>query len=432
MVFAGTQSFIALAIFVATYAALALRNVREASVPIWLILLLGAVAMVLTGSIGVPQAYSAINLQVLVFLFSMFVMVKALDISGALEGFATRLLRHARSPSQVLYLSFFGFALLSTVLMNDTIALMGTPIMISLAKRLEMSVKPLLLTLAFAVTIGSAATPMGNPQNLLIGISSGLAEPILQFGYYLLVPVLVNLAATAVILRIWFRKELRSGSEPTQAKPMVDSPVRDRGLARKATALVVLTMIALVGANVAGEFGLNTPFGISEISLFGAAILLGISGRSREILEDLDWGILVMFAALFVMMQAVSDNGIISAVAGYLPPISVSSPREASAAIITSATILSQLISNVPMVGLYLPLMKTLGFGSGTAYAWAALAGGSTLAGNLTLLGAASNLIIAEQAERDGHRLGFVEFVRVGAVVTVLNVAVLYLYLYLV
>ena len=131
--FGTTQSYVALAIFGATYAALILRNVRRTSVPIWLILLAGAAAMVLSGSIGVADAYAAVNLQVIVFLFSMFVLVTALDISGALEAFAGRVLRRARRPQDVLYLSFFGFALLSMVLMNDTIALMGTPIMISLA-----------------------------------------------------------------------------------------------------------------------------------------------------------------------------------------------------------------------------------------------------------------------------------------------------------
>lgn len=432
MSFGSVESFVALAIFVTTYAVLVLRNVREASMPIWLILLLGAVAMVFSGAISVANAYAAINLQVLVFLFSMFVLVKALDMSGALEGFAIRLLGHARSARDVLYLSFFGFSFLSTVLMNDTIALMGTPIMISLARRLGMSVKPLLLTLAFAVTIGSTATPMGNPQNLLIAITSGLKEPILQFAYYLLVPVLVNLGATALLLRLFFGKEFSTSPVPSipgaaDEKAKVDTP-----LARKATAVVVLTMVALVMVNVLAAFGFFVPFGISEVALFGAALLLGISGKSREIIGGVDWGILVMFASLFVLMQAVSDNGIISSVAHYLPTINVGDPREATAAIITSSVVLSQILSNVPMVALYLPLMKSLGFGASSAYSWAALAGGSTLAGNLTLLGAASNLIIAEQAEKAGYRLGFVEFMKVGAAVTALNIAVLYAYLFFV
>lgn len=433
MSFGNTQSYVALAIFGATYAALILRNVRRNSVPIWLIFLAGAAAMVLSGSIGVADAYAAVNLQVIVFLFSMFVLVTALDISGALEAFAGRVLRRARRPQDVLYLSFFGFALLSMVLMNDTIALMGTPIMISIARRMKMEVKPLLITLAFAVTVGSAATPMGNPQNLLIAVASGLDAPVLQFAYYLLVPILIDLVLTVLVLRFVFRKALAPLPVPEIFAADDSAGVRRDGLlAKKATAVVLLTLAGILLVNVVAIFGVQEPFGISEVSFFGAVLLLGISGKGREILERLDWGILVLFAALFVLMQAVSDNGIISYLASFLPSISSAHPAAAVSSILASSVALSQVLSNVPMVALYIPLMKSLGFNPATAYAWATLAGGSTLAGNLTLLGAASNLIIVQGAERQGYRLGFFEFMRIGVLVTILDVAVLYVYLLIV
>jgi Na+/H+ antiporter NhaD/arsenite permease-like protein len=428
--FGTAQSYIALAIFCATYAALILRNVRRTSVPIWLIFLSGAAAMVLSGSIGVADAYAAVNLQVIVFLFSMFVLVTALDMSGALESFASRVLRRAKKPQDVLYLSFFAFGLLSMALMNDTIALMGTPIMISLARRMKMSAKPLLLTLAFAVTAGSAATPMGNPQNLLIAVSSGLKAPVLQFAYYLLIPVLVDLALTALVLRFLFRKEIDTIDLDLQPETGPSAAaLNDRSLARKATTVVVLTLSGILLVNGLAVLGVQEPFGISEVSLFGAVLLLAISGQGREILEHLDWGILVLFAAMFVLMQAVSANGIISYIAGYLPSISSAHPAAATTSILVSSVALSQVLSNVPMVALYIPLMKSLGFASGSAYAWSALAGGSTLAGDLTLLGAASNLIIVQGAERQGYRLGFFEFMKIGIIITAVDVAVLFAYL---
>ena len=289
--FGTTQSYVALAVFAATYAALILRNVRRTSVPIWLIFLAGAAAMVLSGSIGVTEAYAAVNLQVIVFLFSMFVLVTALDLSGALEAFAGRVLRRAKGPRDVLYLSFFGFAFLSMVLMNDTIALMGTPIMITLARRMKVDAKPLLLTLAFAVTVGSAATPMGNPQNLLIAVSSGLEAPVLQFADYLLVPVLIDLALTALVLRYMFRKQMGSLPVPSSAETGGSDAVRRDGpLAEKATAIVILTMSGILLVNAVAIFGVHEPFGISEVSLSGAVLLLAISGKGREILERLDGG----------------------------------------------------------------------------------------------------------------------------------------------
>src|SRR5208282_3013317 len=172
---------------------------------------------------------------------------------------------------------------------NDTIALMGTPIVISLARRMKMSAKPLLLALAFAITVGSAATPMGNPQNLLIAVSSGLDAPVLQFAYYLLVPVLIDLVLTVLVLRFVFRKEMGIASVPLTPQGGEPEAVRRDGpLAHKATAVVILTMSGILLVNVVAIFGVHEPFGISEVSLFGAVLLLVISGKGREILERLD------------------------------------------------------------------------------------------------------------------------------------------------
>ncbi len=126
---------LATSIFAATYGAIAFRNVRGRGLPIWSIMLIGAVAMVFSGNISVPEAYKAINLDVIVFLFSMFTFVTALDVSGVLEDVAAKLFLRAKKPEDIIHLTFFGFGLAAAVLMNDTLALMGTPIMLSLARR---------------------------------------------------------------------------------------------------------------------------------------------------------------------------------------------------------------------------------------------------------------------------------------------------------
>ncbi|MEM3427681.1 MAG: SLC13 family permease, partial [Nitrososphaerales archaeon] len=189
---------LAVVIFLGTYAAIAFRNVRGSGLPIWASMLVGAVAMVFSGVIEVSEAYRAINLEVIVFLFSMFTFVTAMDVSGMLEDLAAKLFLKAKKPEDIVYLTFFVFGLASAVLMNDTLALMGTPIMISLAKKMRISSKPLLITLAFSVTIGSALTPMGNPQNLLIALVSGLSAPVLTFVLYLALPTLANLFLTSL------------------------------------------------------------------------------------------------------------------------------------------------------------------------------------------------------------------------------------------
>jgi len=429
---AEPQQLITVVVFAVTYGAIVFRNLKGFTIPIWAILLAGAVAMVFVGSIGVVDAYQAVNLPVITFLFSMFTLVTALDISGALEGFAKALLRRARKPGDVIYLTFFGFAFGSAFLMNDTLALMGTPIMLTLSRRLNISPRPLLLTLAFAVTTGSVVTPMGNPQNLLIALASGITAPVIGFASYLLLPTLLNLAATCLLLRVLFKKEFYKPGDKFEKVTLPEEGRRatDRRLARLSVLLVVFTLALILAVNLLEALGIKQPFGISEVSLLGAALLLLLSGRGREILRAMDWGILLLFAGLFVLMQSLSNNGIIASVAQYLPALGKGDPHASLFSILVSGLLLSQVLSNVPMVALYLPIMKSLSYGPQDVYAWAALAGGSTLAGNLTILGAASNLIIIEEAERQGVKLSFIDFLKVGVLVTAVNFAILYASLY--
>jgi len=433
----ATGNFIlALLIFVGTYGAIAFRNIKGGSIPVWSVMLAGAVAMVFSGVISVSDAYSSINLEVIVFLFSMFVFVTAMDVSGLLEAFATKLFLRAKKPEDIIYLTFFGFGFASSILMNDTLALMGTPIMLSLAKKMRISSKPLLLTLAFSVTIGSTMTPMGNPQNLLIALVSGVPAPVITFVLYLILPTLVNMFLTYLILkRIYQREFLKAREKFTELisfeASIKDSGIEDRSFARKTLVILSLTIFGIVLINVLETLGIKQGFGISEVSLLGATVLLVSSSRRRELLKKMDWSILLMFASLFVLMQAVWNAGIVNELSKYLPPLDKSNQVASLMSILVSSVLLSQVLSNVPMVALFLPVMKSVGYDSSSVASWVALAGGSTLAGNLTLLGAASNLIIVEEAEAKGHSLGFFEFFKVGVLITVVNVAVLYLFLLL-
>jgi Na+/H+ antiporter NhaD/arsenite permease-like protein len=428
------KPLLTLGIFTVTYGVLAFRNVKGWKVPIWLILLVGATAMVASGSISVSDAYKAVDLHVILFLFSMFTLVTALDIAGVLEMFTTKLMLKAKKPEDILFLTFFGFAAASALLMNDTLALMGAPVMISLAKKMRIPSKPLLLTLAFAVTIGSTLTPMGNPQNLLVALASGMQAPVLTFAKYLLAPTIVNLVLTYCLLRHFFKRDFVGARKNFRELIDFEASVqkdflKDDRLAKLAVSITILTIVGVFLVNFLEELGVVTPFGIAEVSLFGAVLLLAFCGRSREVIQSIDWGILVLFASLFVLTQAVWNNGIISVLAGYLPAISLGNPQSYVAAILVPSVLLSQVLSNVPMVALYIPLLKSLGFSSQNIPAWIALGAGSTLAGNLTLLGAASTLIIVEEAEKEGQTVGFFEFLKVGIVITVVTVAVLYLFL---
>ncbi len=421
---------ITLMIFVTVYGAIVLRNILRVEMPIWTIMLGGAVASVTLNVISPDNAYKAINMDVIVFLFSMFVIVTALEVSGILDYFTNWLLTLSHKPEDVIFITLFGIGLTSAFLMNDTLALMGTPIMLQLSKKMNIDPKPLLITLAFAVTIGSSITPMGNPQNLLIALVSNVPAPLITFAYYLVMPALVNLLLTYLILRFWFRKELAKARPRFQEiirseVALRKNLIRDSKLAKLVIIVSILTISGVIISNLAEMFGYNT-LGISWISLIGATTLLIITPKRRELMKSLDWSILVLFASMFILMQAVYNNGVLEIFANLLPPLEKSPAGLFN--IIFVSVILSQLVSNVPMVSLYLPLMKHI-YESDDIKAWAALAGGSTLAGNLTLLGAASNLIIVEEAENKGYTLGFFEFLKIGAIITIINVIILLIFL---
>src|SRR6266699_253675 len=217
--------YLPIGIFAVIYALIALRNFRRFKIPIWTIMLAGAVAMIFSGAIPLQDAYAAINLDVIFFLLGMFSIVAAMELSGLLEYLTARMIRLARTPQRALALVLFGMGLLSAFLVNDTLALTATPIMLGLSKQMRIKPSVLLMTLALGVTIGSAMTPVGNPQNLLIALSSGIPNPMLDFLYFLVPPTIIGLVVTFLILRFYYRKDLAKSAEDLGAIPLLFSGI---------------------------------------------------------------------------------------------------------------------------------------------------------------------------------------------------------------
>ena len=191
---------------------IAVRQVGKNSLAIWQIMLLGALVVLFTGQISPAQAFQAINLDVMIFLGAMFVIGESLQESGYLLFLFNRFFRKARNLDQLLLLILFAMGFLSALLMNDTLAIIGTPLMLYFARTLKIASKLLLLTLAFAVTIGSAMSPIGNPQNLLIAVNANLSNPFLVFLQYLLLPTVANLLLAYLLLRLFYKGQFQNRS----------------------------------------------------------------------------------------------------------------------------------------------------------------------------------------------------------------------------
>jgi len=392
----------------------AIRQVVGFKLEIWKIMLLGAMAVVLTGQISPGEAAGAVNLDVMIFLAGMFVIGESMQESGYLLHLSYRVFRRARNLDQLLLLILFGAGLLSALLMNDTLAVIGTPLMLYFARTQKVSPKLLLLSLAFAVTTGSAMSPIGNPQNLLIAINGNLADPFLVFLQYLLLPTVANLLLAYLLLKFFYKDQFQS--RPLQIRK---EQIEDPRLARLSEMSFILLIILIFIKIASVLLGMGAEFRLTYIALISALPILLFSSRRWEVARKIDWSTLIFFAAMFVLMESVWRSGIFQSLMTDSQADLTSVP-----AILTLSVLISQLISNVPFVALCQPLLV-----NPSARELMALAAGSTIAGNLFILGAASNVIIIQNAEQSGETITFLEFARVGVPLTAVNLLVYWLLL---
>jgi len=386
-------------------ALIAARQLGPIRVSPWQAMLAGAAVVVLAGSIGPAQALRAIDPRVMVFLFSAFVIGEALLQSGYLYALAYRAGARLRSPNALLWALVWSAGLGSCLLMNDALAIVGTPLVLRLAREHDLEPEPLLLALAFAVTTGSVMSPIGNPQNLLIAVHGGMAAPFVSFLRHLALPTLLSLTLTALAVHLGCRLAPRGRTLAPAA-----AAVRDFRLARLARAALLLVLALIVVKVALVVTGLRWGPPLWAIAAAGALPILAFSPARGRLLHRLDWSTLVFFAAMFVLMHSVWHTGELQRLLG-ASPLALHS----TAAILGAGIALSQVISNVPMVALSLPLLPGGGLHETSRLA---LAAGATLAGNLTLLGAASNIIVVQGAERLGVRLSFMRFARIGVPLT--------------
>ncbi|WP_117237841.1 SLC13 family permease [Thermus sediminis] len=360
--------------------------------------LVGASFLVLLGILDLEAAWEALDAHTLVFLFGVMVLNAQLSYAGFFALAVQGLLRLARTPLALLVLLTFGAGGLSALFLNDTMALLLTPLLLQIARFLGLNPTPYLLALMGAVNTGSLMTPTGNPQNILVASLSGISY--LGFLGALWPVALFGLASQVLLLALLY-PEVRS------LRPLPPlRPVRARvhpALLRKGLLVTLALLLA---------FLLGYP--MAQAALVAAGVLLFTRRlRSERFFLRVDWELLVMFAGLFMVTEGVRRLGLAE---GLL------SLAQSPLGLLLSATLLSLLLSNVPAV-----LLLAQGV-EGEAL-WLLLAGGSTLAGNLTLLASVANLIVAEGAGKEGVRVGFGEHLRFGLPLTLLTLAFLYLWL---
>ncbi|MCZ7556459.1 MAG: anion transporter [Bacteroidia bacterium] len=363
------------------------------------IALVGAVAIVLTGGMSFHDAIHAIDFDTIALLFAMMVINVNLRLAGFFSLLASKVLAVARTPRQLLLLVVLSSGSLSALFLNDTIVLMFTPVVLEVLLALRRKPVPYLLGLMMAANVGSAATIVGNPQNMIIGIASGIS--FLDFVTMLGPPALGGLFLVWGVLLLTCRGEFSAAQLPTVM------PLRARiykPLFRKSMVALALLLAGFVsGMSVA-------------VAALGAASLLLVTRRLKpeRVFWELDWSLLVFFAGLFIVTSVLPTG----AAGLHLRDAAHGMQLHTLPGLVAVSVLLSNIVSNVPAVLLLSPMISEA---ADAHILWLGMAMATTFAGNLTLLGSVANLIVAEGAARRGVRIGFLTYIRSGLPVTILT-----------
>lgn len=365
------------------------------------IALVGSAFLIALGAVNLQDAWQAIDANTIIFLLSMMVVNANLAYAGFFGRSLAILLSLTRSPLGLLIALTFSSGILSAVFLNDTVALIFTPLTLSLTQALRLKPIPYLLAIAGGTNIGSVATLSGNPQNILIGSFSSI--PYLDF-----LRTLAPLALISLVIQIgllWLLYPNVRSIQPCQQKfdenHRIFKPLFNKTL--------VITTALLIA------FAVGLP--LAESALVAASLLL-ITRRLKpqRILQKIDWNLLVMFSGLFILTRVTEKLNLLQ-----LFTHTVNS----SVSFLSVTVVLSNLISNVPAVLLLHRLIPN----NDTHY-WLLLAAGSTLAGNLTLFGSVANLIVVEAATNLGYKLTFWEHLRFGVPLTLCTLILAYLWIH--
>lgn len=363
------------------------------------IALVGAAVLIFIGSIKLEQAYDAIDLNTILLLFSMMILNGNLRICGFFKLLSSKIISFAKTPNQLLALIIFSSGILSAFFLNDTVVIIFTPLVIEVTLALKRNPIPYLIGLVTAANIGSSATIIGNPQNMIIGVSSGI--PFTKYALYQTPPSLIGLIVIWIVITLIYKREFDKIRFEKLNLPEV-KPYRPL-LIKSLVSSLLMIIAFLMGVSV-------------TLAAFGAASLLLITRRLKpeRVFMEIDWSLLVFFSALFVVTKSIDTAGFGKYLSLTLEPYITKGVTSFA----VSSALLSNIVSNVPAVLLYRPIIPKL---INPEQAWLILGMATTFAGNLTLIGSVANLIVAETAKKHFIKLSFMEYLKSGLIITIIS-----------
>ncbi|MBI3272487.1 MAG: anion transporter [Planctomycetes bacterium] len=405
----------AVAIFTATYVLISIHKIDFLNLDRPSTAFGGAILMVVSGVLTLDEAYRAINHDTLALLLGMMVVIAYLRMARFFQFTSAWILNHAGNPRRMLVLLAFASGLLSALFVNDTICFLFTPILLSAVLHAELDPVPYLIALVTSSNIGSVAMLTGNPQNMLIGISSGI-----HFGKFFLVMLPLGgvcLALNSALLLRLFRGRLPERfSHATRQPPRMHVTV----VLRMAGVLTLMLLGFLLPLERAIP-GITTGQKLPLVASAGAvlAILVG-RYRPRQAFLHVDWSLLLFFSGLFIVIAGVAKVGVLERMHEAVLPFFGEGAGTQTASFTLLSVAASQVVSNVPYV---LVAREWVPSFARPELMWYVLAAASTFAGNLTVVGSVANIIVLEMS-REVAPIGFLTYFRAGLPVTVVTTVV--------
>jgi len=388
--------------------------------------LLGGLAMIVLGVLPQEQAFHAVDWNVIFLLAGMMAIANVLSETGLFQWIAVQAVRLGKGdPFRILIILSLVTAVTSALLDNVTIVVLIAPVTLFVAANLRISPVPFLIAEILASNIGGAATLIGDPPNIIIGSAAGI--DFLTFAAHL-APISLLILATFIGLSWWmFRPGLRNDVTAPRDLDVLETAelITDGLMLRKA--LIVMAAVVL-GFMLHGAMNLEP----ATIALAGATVLM-LWGRSDpdHVLREIEWTTLFFFVGLFITVEAVVHVGIIEIVAQAALQLTGGDLGLTSMMLIWFSALASGIVDNIPYTATMVPVVKSLGQVMPIDPLWWSLALGACLGGNLTLVGASANVVVVSIAERSGHPISFMHFMRYGVVTTFFSLVLASLYVWL-
>ena len=394
----------ALVVFVLTYLVIASRQLQVIGLDRPAGALVGAVAMVIVGGLPMDKALQAIDLHVLVLLFGVLLIAAYLVEARFFRLTAFLVLTRARSARSLLWALTLVVGAMSALLLNDTVCVLFTPLVVAVIVEARLPPLPYLLALATASNIGGVVSFSGNPQNMIVGTAAHGAIGYAHYFAIALVPGALCLVANAALLAWLFRKELPAGplADRSPPRPAIDKPLSIKAL----VALALFAGLALAGFPLEGA-----------AMAAAAALMLAARTPPAKAFAHVDWQLLVFFAGLFVVVAGLASSGALAELFEAVSPIVARGDALGDLAFIGLVVVASNLVSNVPLV---LVAVSWIPHMPHPTWGYIMLAVASTLAGNLTLFGSVANIIVMTGAGPRGE-IGFLRFLRYGSAITLVS-----------